>query len=113
MNYLKYFQNQKYELGKYDCWAFIQEVFESEQGIKLPDLPIFDDPENESKLKANIKHIQLKIPQKGCLVFVRTKTLNHVGYAISDKEYIHKTSNTGVVITRIPKYAEFFEVINE
>ena len=46
MNYLHYFQNSKYELGKYDCWTFIQDVFKNEQGITLPDVPVFDDPDN-------------------------------------------------------------------
>ena len=111
MNYLHYFQNSKYELGKYDCWTFIQDVFEKEQGITLPDVPVFDDPDNERLLKSNIKHIQLENPEKGCLVFVKTKGYGHVGYAISEKEYMHKTSKTGVQITLIPKTAEYFRII--
>lgn len=111
MNYLQYFQNTKYELGAFDCWTFVQDVFKNEQGVNLPDIPIFDDPENESRLKSNIKHIQLETPEKGCLVFVKTKLLNHVGYAISDTEYIHKTSKTGVIISKIPKCAEFFRIL--
>lgn len=111
MNYLKYFQNSKYKLGEYDCWTFVQDVFLNEQGIKLPDVPVFDDPENESRLKANIKHKQLDKPEKGCLVFVPTKLYGHVGYAISEKEYMHKTSKTGVQISLIPKTAEFFKIL--
>ena len=112
MDYLKYFQNGKYQLGKYDCWTFIQEIFEDEQKIKLPDVPIFDDPENESKLKANIKNIKLNNPEKGCLVFIKTKTYGHVGYAISEKEYIHKTAKNGVKISIIPKNSEFFKILS-
>lgn len=111
MDYLKYFQNSKYELGKNDCWTFLQQVFKEEQGVVLPDVPVFDDPENESSLKANIKHRKLEKPQKGCFVFVKTKKLNHVGYAVSEVEYIHKTSNTGVIIGKIPHSAEFYEVL--
>lgn len=111
MDYLKYFKNDKYELGKYDCWTFLQQVFKDEQGIILPDVPVFDDPENESCLKANIKHRRLDRAQKGCFVFVKTKNLNHVGYAVSQTEYIHKTLNTGVIISKIPHTAEFYEVL--
>lgn len=111
MNYIRYFKNSKYKLGKYDCWSFVQDVFDNEQGIKLPNVPVFDDPDNESKLKANIKHIQLDKPEKGCLIFVRTKEFNHVGYAVSEKEYIHKTSKVGVIITPIPKTAEYFRIV--
>lgn len=111
MDYLKYFKNDKYELGKYDCWTFLQQVFKEEQGIILPDVPVFDDPENESCLKANIKHRRLDRAQKGCFVFVKTKNLNHVGYAVSETEYMHKTLNTGVIISKIPRTAEFYEVL--
>lgn len=112
MDYLKYFKNDKYELGKFDCWTFTQFVFREEQGIDLPDVPVFDDPENESRLKTNVKHTQLKNPEKGCLVFVATKSHGHTGYAVSDKEYMHKTKNQGVKISQIPKNAEFFKIIN-
>lgn len=112
MNYLKYYQNQKYQLGKYDCWTFIQEVFKNEQNILLPDVPIFNDT-NEGYLKENIKHKVLKKAENGCLVFVKTKFLNHVGYAVSDNEYIHKTGNTGVIISKIPQNAEYFKIIRD
>lgn len=111
MNYLKYFKNDRYELGKLDCWTFTQYVFKEEQGINLPDVPVFDDPENESRLKANIKHKQLDKAEKGCLVYVPTKMFGHTGYAISEKEYMHKTAKTGVQISLIPKTAEFFKIL--
>ena len=111
MDYLKYFKNDKYELGKLDCWTFVQYVFKEEQNINLPDIPIFDDPDSETRLKANIKHIQLEKAEKNCLVFVKTKTYGHVGYAISDKEYMHKTINQGVKVSPIPKGAEFYKII--
>lgn len=111
MDYLKYFQNQKYELGKYDCWTFIQDVYKNERGIILHDVPVFNDT-NEGYLKSNIRHVQQSKPVRGSLVFVRTKEYNHVGYAISECEYMHKTSKTGVVISRIPKNAEFFQILS-
>ena len=86
-------------------------MFKEEQGINLPDVPVFDDPENESRLKANIKHKQLDKPEKGCLVYVPTKMFGHTGYAISEKEYMHKTAKTGVQISLIPKTAEFFKIL--
>lgn len=110
MDYLKYFQNNKYQLGKYDCWTFVQQVFKEEQNITLPDVPVFDSS-NESFLKGNIRHNWLDKPCKGCLVFVKTNKLNHVGYAISEKEYMHKTSRTGVIVSKIPQNAEFYEVL--
>lgn len=112
MDYLKYFKNSHYELGKLDCWTFVQFVFKEEQNVTLPDVPVFDDPANESRLKANIKHKKLEKPEKGCLVYVPTKTYGHTGYAISDKEYMHKTLKTGVQITPIPKTAEFFKILS-
>lgn len=111
MNYLKYFKNDRYELGKLDCWTFTQYVFKEEENINLPDVLIFDDPENESRLKANVEHKQLSVPEKGCLVFVRTRQYGHTGYAVSEKEYIHKTIAQGVKISAIPKTAEFFKII--
>ena len=109
MLFLEYFRNQNYILGKNDCWTFTQFVFEKEKGIKLPDLPIIDDS-NEGYLKSNIPHKRVDKAHLGCLVFVKTKEHNHAGYALSDKEYLHKTVKSPIV-SKIPKNAEIYEIL--
>lgn len=109
MNYLKYFQNYSYKLGENDCWTFTQQVFKDEKGIVLPDLPVINDT-NEGYIKTNVPLKRVNKASEGCLVFVKTKDVNHAGYAISDKEYIHKSCKC-VLISLIPKTAEIYEVL--
>ena len=55
MNYLKYFQNDRYKKGENDCWTLVQDIFSDEKGIMLPDCPIMTDYSPfESKLKSNL-----------------------------------------------------------
>ena len=80
-----------------------------EHGIELPDIPILED--EESFVRENIKHKKIEKPQKGVVVHVSAGELEHIGYALNEKEYIHKTINQGVKVSPIPKGAEFYEVI--
>lgn len=109
MNYLKYFQNDRYEKSKNDCWTLLQDIFKDEHGKKLPDIPIFED--EESFVRGNIKHKKVDKARKGIVVHVSTSKYEHIGYALNDKEYIHKTINQGVKITPIPKNAELYEIL--
>lgn len=111
MNYLKHFQNTEYVKGKNDCWTFVQDVFEEEQGYRLPDCPIYGtDKEYKGHLKANIKFTLKKEPKKGLLVHVTKAKLEHIGYAVNGKQYIHKTFD-GVICSDIPKTAFLYEVL--
>lgn len=111
MNYLKYFQNTEYIKGKNDCWTFIQDVFEEEQGYRLPDCPICGtDKEYKSHLKANIKFKIKREPRKGILVHVTSDKIEHIGYCVDGSNYIHKTFN-GVICSQIPTDALLYEVI--
>lgn len=109
MNYIKYFLNDKFKLGQNDCWTFVQEVFKNENNIILPDVPVINNT-NESFLKSNINHKAVKKAHSGCLIFIKTIGNNHVGYAINEKEFIHKTL-TGVKVSQIPASAEIYEII--
>ncbi len=109
MDYLKYFKNDKYQKFKNDCWTLIQDIYKDEHGIVLPDIPIFED--EESFVRGNIKHKPVDKPRKGVAVHVSTGKFEHIGYAINDKEYMHKTINQGVKISPIPHNAMLYEVI--
>lgn len=109
MNYLKYFKNDKWQKSKNDCWTLLQDIFKDEHGKKLPDIPIFED--EESFVRGNIKHKKVDKARKGIVVHVSTSKYEHIGYALNDKEYIHKTINQGVKITPIPKNAELYEIL--
>ena len=109
MDYLKYFKNGKYQKFKNDCWTLLQDIYIDEHGIILPDIPIFED--EESFVRSNIKHKIVDKPKKGVAVHVSVGSIEHIGYAINEKEYIHKTINQGVKISPIPRYATFYEVI--
>lgn len=109
MNYLKYFKNDKWQKSKNDCWTLLQDIFKDEHGKKLPDIPIFED--EESFVRGNIKHKKVDKACKGIVVHVSTSKYEHIGYALNDKEYIHKTINQGVKITPIPKNAELYEIL--
>lgn len=110
MDYLKYMNNKQYYLNSCNCWTFIQDVFQKEEGYKLPDVPIFDDFAGvASNLKSNVKYIVLNKAHKGCLIHLSYSS-EHIGYAISDKQYIHR-KKVGVLISDIPKNAIIYEVI--
>jgi len=110
MNYLKYFQNDRYKKGENDCWTLVQDIFSDEKGIKLPDCPIMIDYSPfESKLKSNLKYIVLEKAKEGCLIHFRNGKIEHIGYAINDKQYIHKTFSR-VEVSNIPKNAIIYEV---
>ena len=109
MNYLKYFKNDKWQKSKNYCWTLLQDIFKDEHGKKLPDIPIFED--EESFVRGNIKHKKVDKARKGIVVHVSTSKYEHIGYALNDKEYIHKTINQGVKITPIPKNAELYEIL--
>lgn len=111
MNYLKYLQQNNYKKGIDNCWTFVQEIFKDEHNYQLPDVPIFDDPrEWKSYIKANAKYEIHGKAHKGCLIHVWTPKDEHIGYAIDEKQYIHKTQN-GVFISTIPKRCIIYEVI--
>lgn len=110
MNYLKYFQNKEYELGINDCWTFIQEVFKDEHNIQLPDCPICrDDKEYSNYIHANMAVKPVKKAYKGVLVHISSK-FEHIGYAINEKEYIHKCVE-GTIIQKIPNKSLLYEVV--
>ena len=111
MNYIKYFQQNKYELNKSDCWSFVQEVFFDEHGIKLPDRPIMTDKaEIATCLRSNIPYQLAEKAEKGCIVYYHNGNTHHAGYAINDKKYIHKTRQR-VEISPIPTQAIIYKIL--
>lgn len=113
MDYIKYFQNDRYQKGINDCWTLVQDIFLDEKGIKLPDCPIMTDYSPfESKLKSNFKYSVLDNAKEGCLVHFRSGKIEHIGYALSDKQYIHKTFSR-VEVSDIPKQAKIYEVLSD
>ena len=113
MNYVKYFQNTKYEKGLNDCWTLVKDIFLDEKGIELPDCPIMTDYSNfESKLKSNFNYRVLNQAKEGCLIHFRKGKIEHIGYALNDKKYIHKTF-TRVEISDIPQNANIYEVLSD
>lgn len=113
MDYLKYFQNDKYQKGINDCWTLVQDIYLDEKGVKLPDCPIMTDYSPfESKLKENFKYNVLDKPKEGCLIHFRSGKIEHIGYALNDSKYIHKTFSR-VEVSDIPKNAKIYEVISD
>lgn len=111
MDFIKYFKDTEYIKGEKNCWTFVQQVFLDEHNQKLPDVPIFETPsEWKNFLKTNCKSKIMSVAHKGCLVHVWTTVDEHIGYAVSDKKYIHKTSK-GVFVSMIPKKCIIYEVI--
>jgi cell wall-associated NlpC family hydrolase len=110
MKYLKYFQSQKYNREQNNCWDFVRKIYKDEQGKELPELPIMTDEESVTFLKSNINYKVIQEPKEGCLIFFQIGKINHIGYCINKKEFIHK-NKIGANIERIPKKAIFYEVI--
>lgn len=111
MNYQKYFSDYKYQYGSNDCWTFVQQVFKDEHNIELPDYPICSDSsERAVYLKSNINLEQVPIAFKGCIVYFTKNHINHAGYAIDDKLYIHKTRQR-VEFSKIPEKAIIYKVL--
>lgn len=113
MNYIKYFQNTKYELDKNDCWTLIQDIFKDEQGINLPAHPIMTDKADiATYLISNIPYKELKVPENGCIIYFTRGNIHHCGYALNDKKFIHKTFKS-VEISDIPPDAKIYKVLND
>lgn len=113
MNFIKYFQNNEYEIDKNDCWTFLQEVFYDEEGVKLPNHPIMTDKsEIATQLISNIPYKIVKKAHKGCIIYYQNEKTHHVGYALDDKKYIHKTRQR-VEVSNIPKNAIIYEVLSD
>lgn len=113
MNYLKYFNNNKYTLKDTNCWTFVQDVYEQEKGYRLPDSPVFKTfKEWGQYIKTNVKHVVVNKPFEGCLVHSSNGRREHVGYAISDKEYIHR-KEVGILVSPIPQKAVICEVLHD
>ncbi len=112
MDYLKYFKNNKYEMNTNDCWTFVQQVFYDEHKIKLPDHPIMTSTERIAGelVNSNIPHKIVESAEKGCIIYYKKGKNHHVGYAISDKLFIHKTIKR-VEIAPIPNEAIIYKVI--
>lgn len=110
MNYLKYLiENNTYNRGEYDCWTFVQKIYKEEHNKILPDLPIVQT-DCESYLTSNINVKVTDKPHKGCIIYFTVKGLEHCGYAIDEKNYIHK-SEKQVFISPIPRKATIYEVL--
>lgn len=112
MNYEKYMSNNKYELGVNDCWTLMQDIFKEEHGIELPEYPYCVEGKKKEVaqyFKSNLVVDRIEKPTKGCLVHVSGGTVEHIGYAINAKQYIHKQYR-GVSITNIPKKAIYYTV---
>lgn len=113
MNYLKYFQNDKYQKGINDCWTLVQDIFLDEKRIKLPDCPIMTDyTQFETELKSNLKYKVLEHAKEGCLIHFRNGKIEHIGYALNGKQYIHKTFSR-VEVSNIPEKAKIYEVLSD
>lgn len=113
MNYIKYFQNNKYQKGINDCWTLVQDIFKDEKGIILPDCPIMTDYSPfETSLKSNFKYNVLTEAKEGCLIHFRSGKIEHIGYALNGKKYIHKTFSR-VEVSNIPEKAKIYEVLSD
>lgn len=113
MNYIKYFKNNKYDKGLNDCWTLVQDIYKDEYNIDLPDCPIFDSPDKWAdflRTQSNVPYKLVNKPFKGVLVHVKFAGFEHIGYALNNREYIHKTFE-GVKISKIPSKALFYEVL--
>ena len=113
MNFIKYFKDTEYIEGKNDCWTFVQKVFKDEYNFILPEHPILIDKKDiATALISNIPYKIIKTPEKGCIIYYHNGTTHHAGYAINNKEFIHKTIN-GVRIDKIPVKSTIYKVLND
>lgn len=113
MNFIKYFKDNEYIEGKNDCWTFVQQVFKDEHNFILPEHPILIDKKDiASALISNIPYKIVQIAEKGCIIYYHNGTTHHAGYCLNKKEFIHKTLN-GVAVSKIPKNAIIYKVLND
>lgn len=113
MDFLKYFKETEYIDGKCDCWTLVQEVFKDEHNFILPEHPILIDKKDiATALISNIPYKIVQIPKKGCIIYYHNGKTHHAGYAINNKEFIHKTIN-GVRIDKIPAKSTIYKVLND
>lgn len=113
MDFIKYFKDTEYIEGKNDCWTFVQQIFKDEHNIILPDYPIMIKKSDiASFLIENIPYNFVKKASKGCIIYFKHDKTHHAGYALNEKEYIHK-SIKGVIVSKIPDNAIIYKVLND
>lgn len=110
MDYLKYLTDKtEYKRGEHDCWVFVQQIYKEEHNKILPDLPVMQT-ECHSFLKANMTGKRVKKAHKGCLIYVTYNDVEHSGYALDEKLYIHRALEQ-VHISPIPQKAIIYDIL--
>lgn len=115
MNFLKYMNDKIYDDNENNCWHFVQRIFLEEQKFLLPDYPIFETHRSfKNGLISNVKHLEhnLEDCKESYIVHVTCLGHEHAGYALNNKQYIHKT-RIGVQVEDIPKNANIYEIITQ
>lgn len=94
------------EFPNFDCYGFVKWLYEKEHKTVIQDFDYKDpdDPTNEKyfiECMNNPKWVKVK-PQKGAVVPLRVNgRISHIGYMISDTEFVHIMKESGVVIAKI------------
>jgi len=86
------YMNGEYVKGEHDCWTLMQDIFMDVHGISLPDFPIvgFEEKDYADCMVSNMRARKIKEPKQGCIVH-RSGIIEHVGYCLDGKHYIHRT----------------------
>ena len=109
----KYFGGE-YAKGEHDCWTLLQDIYQQEHDFTLPDFPIFGLTESDYPfyMVANMYVEKIPTPEVGCIVH-RSGIIEHVGYCLDGKRYIHRTLNE----TRCDKIkaekCEFYRILKK
>ena len=109
---------KRYKLGTCDCWTLICDIYKDEHDLILPDYPYaIEDRESDFAyfVKANLMLEILDRPEKGAIMHY-SHISEHVGYCLSDRQYIHRVKE-GTKVQDIPsRHCKFYKVkgvINE
>lgn len=110
MNLDKHFIG-RYEVGKWDCWTLVQDLFLEEHNLKLPDYPYMTQSQEDFRKYVfnNLLVEEVKEPQKGLFVCYINSGVVHAGYVISNKEFIHRPE-TGTRIDKIKTAVKMYKV---
>lgn len=113
MDFLGYMNELNYDDDNNNCWHFVQRIFLKEKNYMLPDYPVFlAHKEFKNGLIANVEHKQHNLDEctEGFIVHITCLGHEHAGYALNNKQYIHKTRK-GVQVSDIPNNAILYEII--
>lgn len=83
----------------FDCYGLVKHLYEREHGVVIPDYKSPSDaPRINALFAGNVQLWQEVERAPGTVLLVRTRILNHVGFVVNDRQFMHTWHLSGGVV---------------